>query len=188
MTTKMTTTRFGFEALVDAVGSAHVAEMTYYAVCDAGGPISVRLEETEDAAIAAFGAGDKRAWIDAASADAEDDLGLDGTGMDEGTFAAALEAAGGEMILDLDEVIAAHAGTVAHLAGGWRLWRNPRPCSRSRATTPAAITTRPWTSGSRAPSRRRMAARHVALSEPSTTSRGGHRDDPPVDTSSRSPR
>jgi hypothetical protein len=98
-------------------------QTTYYAVCDAGGPISVRLDaETEEQALAAFAAMDGRDAIDGQRTDAEDDRDIDGSGMDETAFAGALEAAGAKPVRDLAPVINAHAGTVAHLDGGWYLW------------------------------------------------------------------
>lgn len=97
---------------------------TYYAVCDAGGPISVELDAHDtESALAAFAALDERAAIDAAMTDAEDALGIAGEGMSESEFAAAIEAAGGESVCDLEPVHNYHAGTTAHLAGGWTLWR-----------------------------------------------------------------
>lgn len=95
----------------------------YYAVCNVNGPISVRLEgETEEQVINAFTAADSQAWMDSARTDAEDDLDIDGSEMDETEFAAALEGAGCVPVRDLSPVVNAHAGTVSHLAGGWWLW------------------------------------------------------------------
>ena len=97
--------------------------MTYYAVCDANGPISVALAgATEAEAIESFGGLDCGAVIDDARTDLEDALDIDGAGMDEDVFGAALEAAGAERVLDLAPIINAQAGTVAHLSGGWMLW------------------------------------------------------------------
>lgn len=97
--------------------------MTYYAVCNAGGPISVRLVGTTEAeALAAFAALDDRAVLDAASTDAEDDLGIDGSDMTESEFADALEAEGCSRVCNLSPVVNAHAGRVANLANGWMLW------------------------------------------------------------------
>lgn len=96
----------------------------YYAVCNAGGPISVRLEaSTEAEALAAFERLNTRQAIDNAATDAEDDLDIDGSGMSEDAFSDAMEAAGAREVADLDEIHNAHAGTTAHLAGGWMLWR-----------------------------------------------------------------
>lgn len=98
--------------------------MTYYAVCDANGPISVMLDaEDEAGAVADFEALDHQAAIDNASTDAEDALDVCGDGMSEDDFEAALESAGARRVRSLDEVVNAHAGTTAHLAGGWTLWR-----------------------------------------------------------------
>mgnify|MGYP005826229755 CR=1 FL=1 len=97
---------------------------TYYAVCDAGGPISVRIEAANQRdAIAAFELLDHGALIDAARSDAEDDLDICGADMDEHEFDAALTQAGCVPVADLDPIVNAHAGTVGHLAGGWYLWR-----------------------------------------------------------------
>lgn len=99
-------------------------EVTFYAVCNVGGPISVRLDgDTLDAAHAAFAALDGRAAIDSAKTDAEDDLEIeDAETMSEDHFEIALEAAGAVRVADLEPIVNAHAGTVAHLANGWTLW------------------------------------------------------------------
>lgn len=100
--------------------------MSYYAVCNVNGPISVRLDaETEEEAQAEFAALDDRAAIDGQSLDAEDDLDIDGADMSEDEFAAALRAAGGEEVRDLTPVHNYHAGTTAHRANGWMLWCLP---------------------------------------------------------------
>jgi hypothetical protein len=100
---------------------------TYYAVCNVNGPISheIQAESLEDA-VAQFGAADTQQWIDDADTDAEDDLDIeDASGMSEGEFEAALEAAGCTMVRDLSPVHNYHAGTSAHLSGGWELWKGP---------------------------------------------------------------
>lgn len=98
--------------------------VTYYAVCNVHGPISVEIEADSDAAArAAFERLDVRAAIDAARTDAEDALSIAGEGMSENDFAAALESSGCTYVADLDPVHNAHAGTTAHLADGWSLWR-----------------------------------------------------------------
>lgn len=97
---------------------------TYYAVCNVSGPISVRIEAANDAeAREKFEALDQRAAIDAQTTDAEDDLDICGDGMSEDEFDAALRAAGCQSVSDLSPIVNAHAGTVAHLADGWWLWR-----------------------------------------------------------------
>jgi len=103
--------------------------ITYYAVCNAGGPISVKLDAgTKEEALAAFAALDVRAAIDAAKTDAEDDLDIDGAqDMNESDFSAALEAAGAEHVCGLEPVVNAHAGTVSDLKDGWALWSVPGP-------------------------------------------------------------
>jgi hypothetical protein len=97
---------------------------TYYAVCNAGGPISVKLDgSTEAEALAAFAALDGRAAIDGQSCEAERDLGIEGADqMGESAFAEAMEAAGAEHVRGLEPVVNAHAGTVADLVDGWALW------------------------------------------------------------------
>lgn len=101
--------------------------MTYYAVCNANGPISVRLDSaTLEAALEEFDDADVRAWIDDPRLDAEDDFGIYGTGMSESEFADALEAESLVCVHDANPIINAHAGTVAHLADGWTLWCDGR--------------------------------------------------------------
>ena len=97
---------------------------TYYAVCNVNGPISVGLDAATPAeAIDAFEALDHRALIDGSSTDAEDDLDICGAGMDEEAFDDALRDKRCIPVQDLDAVINAQAGTVAHLANGWYLWQ-----------------------------------------------------------------
>jgi len=98
--------------------------ITYYAVCNVNGPISVKLDgSTKAEALAAFEALDGRSAIDGAKTDAEDDLGIEGAqGMSESEFSDALDAAGAEHVCDLDPIVNAHAGTISHLADGWTLW------------------------------------------------------------------
>lgn len=97
---------------------------TYYAVCNVNGPISVRIEAANDAeAREKFEALDQRSAIDAQTTDAEDDLDISGEGLSEDEFDAALRAAGCQSVSDLSPIVNAHAGTVAHLDGGWWLWR-----------------------------------------------------------------
>jgi len=96
---------------------------TYYAVCDVNGPISRELRATDAvAAVAEFEAADTRAWIDEPALDAEDIAGIEGENMDEDAFAAELERLGSVMVRDLAPIHNYHAGTTAHLAGGWCLW------------------------------------------------------------------
>lgn len=129
--------------------------MTYYAVCDANGPISVELEgDSLEAALLAWAKVDRRAAIDDASADAEDDLGIDGGfEMSEDEFAAALEGAGARRVQPLGEVDQ-HGRTIA---GDWQLWEvSPRvtrvsyapsmvTVSDERGTVPGArITIETW--------------------------------------------
>ena len=97
--------------------------MTYYAIANVNGPISVCLNaETEQQAIEEFSVADTQAWIDEPRMDAEDDLGIAGNGMTEDDFAHALQHAGLRMVRDMALVGNAHAGTVGHLEGGWVLW------------------------------------------------------------------
>jgi hypothetical protein len=101
-----------------------MSNITYYAVCNAGGPISVRLAgSTEAEALEAFEELDGRAAIDSAETDAEDDLEIKGAqDMSENEFADALEAAGAEHVRDLEQIVNTHAGTVSGLKDGWTLW------------------------------------------------------------------
>jgi hypothetical protein len=100
-----------------------MSTQTYYAVCHVGGPISVRIEaESVDAAERRFRALDLDECIDRARTDAEDDLDIDGADASESQFGDALELAGYIEVRDLDPIDNAHAGTRAHLAGGWVLW------------------------------------------------------------------
>ncbi len=120
--------------LVEIAVAPESTRKAYYAVCDAGGPISVRLDgSTRKEAIDAFERLDHRAVIDDARTHAEDDLGICGADMSEAEFAAALEAAGGESIADLDPIVNAHAGTTAHLRGGWMLWAVRAPAAGQEA-------------------------------------------------------
>lgn len=99
---------------------------TFFAVCWVNGPISRELnaESIEDA-VAQFEAADTRSWIDNAETDAEDALDIDGAdGMDEAEFDAAMQAAGCEMVRDLEPIHNYHAGTTSHLSGGWMLWQH----------------------------------------------------------------
>ena len=89
---------------------------TYYAVCNANGPISVRLDAGAiQAALEEFDAADTRTWIDDPRMDAEDELDIAGEGMSEEEFGEALELAGLTCVHDCSQVVNAHAGTVAHL-------------------------------------------------------------------------
>lgn len=76
---------------------------SYYAVCDANGPISVLLKaDTESEARAAWEALDGHAAVDDASTDLEDSLDISGEGMSLGEFAAAAQAAGARLVRELD--------------------------------------------------------------------------------------
>jgi hypothetical protein len=98
---------------------------TFFAVCDANGPISRMLDsDTLQEALAEFEAADKQAWLDEPAMDAEGYFEIEGDGMGEDEFAAALTAAGAQLVEDLEPIVNAHAGTVAHLSGGWRLWQD----------------------------------------------------------------
>ena len=76
----------------------------YYASCDANGPISVRMESTEEFSRLTH------QEIDDCLTHAEDDLGFCAEGMSEDEFCAAMES---------------HGYTCresAGIAGEWRLW------------------------------------------------------------------
>lgn len=97
--------------------------MTYYAVCNANGPISVRLDaETKEAALNEFHEGCTESWIDEPRMDAEDDFDINGEGMSEDEFGEALKAAGCVSVCDLNPINNWQSGAVAHLADGWWLW------------------------------------------------------------------
>jgi hypothetical protein len=98
-------------------------EPVYYAICNVNGPVSVKLDaSSEEDAVAEFQAADARAWIDDGRTDAEDDLGIDGSSMDDASFDEALKAAGARPVRDLDEIVNGHTMRVAHLSNGWTLW------------------------------------------------------------------
>lgn len=97
--------------------------MTYYAVCNVNGPISVNLEvETKEEALDAFAEGAHREWVDSPRTDAEDELDIYGAGMSEGDFADAMETAGFIAVCDLDEHVNAYSGKQSHVKDGWMLW------------------------------------------------------------------
>ena len=97
--------------------------MTYYAICNVGGPISIRLDaEVLDDARTEFSSIDHRECIDDASTDVEDDFGLDGYGLDESEFDDLLIDAGLAPVDTLNPIHNCHAGTTSHLADGWYLW------------------------------------------------------------------
>ncbi len=79
----------------------------YYAVFV--GPISRRLAaSTLTEALTEVQDADLQSWINEPATDAENDLQIDGAGMDETDFSRALKAAGCELVQDL--------------AGGWSIW------------------------------------------------------------------
>lgn len=99
---------------------------TFFAVCNANGPISKEINAASVAeAVEIFEAGNQREWIDEPATDAEDDLDICGDGMSESQFSEALEAAGCEMVSDLSSVTVGKGPTLrsAHVVGGWELWR-----------------------------------------------------------------
>lgn len=95
----------------------------FYAICNVNGPISVRLSgDTKEEAIAAFEGIDGHEAINSASADIEDDLDLDGYGLDEEGFEQLLEDAGAKWIGSLELIINGHTMEARHLQNGWTLW------------------------------------------------------------------
>ena len=70
----------------------------YYAVADANGPISVRIYADSAAHAAAWFAAQETNFADAGRTDAEDDLDIEGDGMEPAEFAEALEARGWSLI------------------------------------------------------------------------------------------
>ena len=67
---------------------------TYYAVTDANGPISVRIEASSVADAAAWFEAQETNFVDDGRIDAEDDLEIQGDGMDAAEFAEAMEERG----------------------------------------------------------------------------------------------
>lgn len=67
---------------------------TYYAVCNANGPISKRIAGPDETP--------QPQWIDDACTDAEDDLDINGEGMTPGRFHEALIEAGATLVRDAD--------------------------------------------------------------------------------------
>jgi hypothetical protein len=111
----------------DEFGTAPTFEdaerMTYYAACDANGPISVAIEaDSVDAAVAAFEQLDHGALIDGCSTDAEDGLDFCGDGMSQTEFSAAMATHGYEIVRDLAPCHNYHSGQTRHIAGGWMLY------------------------------------------------------------------
>ena len=97
--------------------------MTFLAICNVNGPISVILQaQDKQAAIEEFERLDTREVIDDPRMDAEDLLDIDGDGMTENEFDEALMRSGATPLESLDLIVNAHAGTAAHLADGWYLW------------------------------------------------------------------
>jgi hypothetical protein len=94
--------------------------VTYYAIADANGPISVELEgaTAEDATAYAEQAeygdaegeddGMGRNWVDSARTDMEDALEIDGSGMSISDFRESLREAGARFVRDLGD--------------NWELW------------------------------------------------------------------
>ena len=66
----------------------------YYAVADANGPISVRIYADSASQAAAWFRLQETNFADAGRTDAEEDLDIEGDGMDAGGFAEAMEARG----------------------------------------------------------------------------------------------
>ena len=86
---------------------------TYYAICNVNGPISHRIQAGSAAEAADFFAdSDPRAWIDSPDTHAEDDLGIEGEGLDEVAFAAEMEAVGYEPTSYPD----------GNVRDGWVIW------------------------------------------------------------------
>lgn len=97
--------------------------MTFYAVCNANGPISVRLNATNlSESLVAFDSLDKLDAIDSAKTDAENDLGICGADMNENDFSSAMVQAGAKEIYDLSPIVNPYSMTSSHLQDGWTLW------------------------------------------------------------------
>jgi len=83
----------------------------FYAVADFGGPISVRIYADSAAQAAHWFAAQETNFADAGRTDAEEDLDIEGDGMDAGGFAEAMESCGWSPIyLDICD------------DGQWSLW------------------------------------------------------------------
>ena len=83
----------------------------YYAVADFDGPISVRIYADSASLAAVWFAAQKTNFADAGRTDAEDDLEIEGDGMEAADFASAMEALGWSPIyLDICD------------DGKWSLW------------------------------------------------------------------
>jgi hypothetical protein len=70
----------------------------FYAVADAGGPISVRIYADSASMAASWFQLQETNFVDAGRTDAEEDLDIDGDGMDSGAFDEALQAKGWQML------------------------------------------------------------------------------------------
>ncbi|MFN9291880.1 MAG: hypothetical protein ACK6EB_27710 [Planctomyces sp.] len=74
----------------------------YYAIADVGGPVSVRIYADSASLAAVWFAAQKTNFADAGRTDAEDDLEIEGDGMDSADFADAMGALGwSPMYLDI---------------------------------------------------------------------------------------
>jgi hypothetical protein len=90
--------------------------VTYYAVCDANGPVSVKLDgATEAEAVASFGTLDPASAIDGRRVDIEEVLDIDGSDMSEDDFDELLCACGAIICRELCE-------TDPHDMPRWWLW------------------------------------------------------------------
>ncbi len=99
--------------------------MTYYAITDANGPISVRIEaDTDDAAVAALDGIDPDA-VDDARTDAEDDLGIElanPTGHDATQrLGAALRALGARLV-HVQTIVTGVSAAIYADPAGWTLY------------------------------------------------------------------
>ena len=83
----------------------------YFAVANANGPISVRIHADSAAHAAAWFKAQEINFVDEGRTDAEDDLDIEGDGMDSAAFAEAMESRGWQPIyLDICN------------DGHWSLW------------------------------------------------------------------
>ena len=66
----------------------------YYAIADVGGPISVRIYADSASLAACWFAAQKTNFADTGRTDAEEDLDIEGDGMEAADFAEAMESRG----------------------------------------------------------------------------------------------
>jgi hypothetical protein len=86
---------------------------TYYATCDANGPISRKIVTEEHDSLSDVRemiASSGREWIDGCATDAENDFEIEGDGMSEAEFAEEMESSGATLVEESD------------ILGDWKIW------------------------------------------------------------------